>query len=266
MNAEDTAGKRATALITGASSGIGAEFARQLAARRTNLVLVARREERLAALSDELQREHGIGAEVFVADLARTEDVKRVEQRITELTDLEILVNNAGFAIQGNFSGVDVEGQIDMIRVHVITTVRLTRAAVPAMIARGRGFVINVSSVAAFVTEGKNNTYCATKAYLNSFSESLQDELRDTGVRVQALCPGFTRTGFHSTDLIQDFDTSRIPNWMWLSADRVVAASLKALRRKRVIVVPGFTYGVIAGVLRRPLTRRIALFLARSKR
>ena len=255
MNAGDTTVKHKTALITGASSGIGAEFARQLAGRGMNLVLVARREERLAALSDALQRRYGVRAEVFVADLARTDEVKRVEHRIVQLTDLEILVNNAGFGIEGSFTEVDVEGQIDMIHVHVVATVRLTRAALPAMIDRRRGFVINVSSIAAFMTG--DITYCATKTYIYSFSESLQDELRDTGVRVQALCPSYTRTGFHETESIRGFDKSRIPEWMWMPVEQVVHVSLKALGRKRVLVVPGLINRLIVRGLRCPLTRSI---------
>ncbi len=256
--------KKTTALITGASSGIGAEFARQLAARGMNLVLVARREERLAALRDELEQKHGIRAEVLVADLLVAEDIERVERRIAELTDLEILVNNAGFGVLGNFCEVDIQGQLDMIGIHILATVRLARAAVADMIGRKRGFIINLSSVAAFLIDGKNNTYCAAKAYVNSFSESLQDELRGTGVKVQALCPGFTSTEFHSTGSFANFDKSQIPKWMWGSAGHVVAKSLKALRGKRVIVVPGILNTIIVRNLRRPLTRPLAMALARS--
>jgi hypothetical protein len=254
-----------TALITGASSGIGAEFARQLAACGMNLVLVARREDRLAALSDELQQEHGIDAEVLVADLNRTEDVQRVEQRIAELDDFEMLINSAGFGLQGSFSEVDVQGQIDMIRVHVEATVRLTRAAVPTMIRRDRGAIINVSSVAAYITSGESNTYCATKTYLNSFSESLQHELRKTKVRVQALCPGFTHTGFHNSESIGEFDTLSVPKWAWMSAEQVVSASLKALRRKRVIVVPGWKNWLLVFGLARPMIRPFLLPMIRGK-
>jgi len=256
--------KKTTALITGASSGIGAEFARQLAARGMNLVLVARREERLAALRDELEQKHGIRAEVLVADLLVAKDIEQVERRIAELTDLEILVNNAGFGVLGNFCEVDIQGQLDMIGIHILATVRLARAAVAGMIARKRGFIINLSSVAAFLVDGEYTTYCAVKAYVNSFSESLQHELRGTGVKVQALCPGLTSTEFHSTETFADFDKSQIPKWMWGSAERVVAKSLKALRGKRVIVVPGVINAIIARSLRRPLTRPLALALARS--
>ncbi len=258
--------EKTTALITGASSGIGAEFSRQLAARGMNLVLVARREERLAALRDELEPKHGISAEVLVADLLVANDLERVKRRIAELTDLEILVNNAGFGVLGNFCEVDIQGQLDMIGIHVLAPIHLARAAVGGMIRRERGSIINVSSMAAFLVGGESNTYCAAKAYVNSFSESLQDELRGKGVKVQALCPGFTKTEFHSSETFADFDKSRIPKWMWMPAQRVVTKSLNSLRGRRVLVVPGVINALIVRSLRFPLTRPLALAVARPKK
>lgn len=192
----ETGSATTTAVITGTASGIGAEFARQLASRGVNLVLVDRREEPLVALRDELLLRHDLRAELLVADLLSADDIERVEWRIAELTDLEILVNNAGFAVFGNFCDVDIQGQLDLIGIHILATVRLTRAAVAGMIQRKRGFIINLPSVSSFLVNGENSTYGAAKAYVNSFSESLQDELRGTGVRIQSLCPGFTRTEF----------------------------------------------------------------------
>jgi short-subunit dehydrogenase len=234
------------ALITGASSGIGAEFARQLAAKGYNLILVARREARLATLAAELEQAYPITAEVLVADLARPADIERIEQRIAPLKNLAMLVNNAGFGTTGNFAEVEFGPQLDMVHVHVLASTRLCRAALPGMIARGRGAIINVSSIAGLAPMPGNVTYCATKAYLNTFSEALQVELAGTGVQVQALCPGFTITEFHDSPEFEGRSRSRSPKLMWLSAAEVVTTSLDALKRDRVIVIPGLPYKFVA--------------------
>lgn len=246
-----------TALITGASSGLGEVFARRLAARGYNLLLTARREERLNKLRDELQAEHSITAEVFVADLAKAEDVDRLAGRIAELGSLDMLVNNAGFGTAGRFVEVDIERQTDMIQVHVLATVRLTRAALPGMLARGTGTIVNVSSVAGFLIGPGSATYCATKAYLTSFSQSLHTEVRRKGVRVQALCPGFVHTGFHDTPGLETFERSQIPKLLWLSADYVVDNSLKALQKNRAVCIPSWRYRLIVAATSNPLSRRI---------
>lgn len=239
-----------TALITGASSGIGATFARQLAAQGYDLILVARRRERLVALATELEERYAISAQALVADLSTLDGVERVEGRIVELEPLDILVNNAGFGIVGKFAESDLTRHLDMIHVHVIASVRLCRAVLPGMIARHRGGIINVSSISAFTSVG-NVTYTSTKAYLVAFSEALQVELAGTGVRVQALCPGFTYTEFHDTpELVNDFDRSRIPRIMWMSADKVVTGSLKALERGGVVYIPGIRNRLLAAVSR----------------
>jgi len=227
------------ALITGASSGIGAAFARQLAARGYDLILVARRSERLAQLAAELEEQHAISAQTLVADLSTADGVARVVDRVAGLEALDMLVNNAGFGIVGKFAEDDLARHMDMIHVHVIASVHLCRAALPAMIARRRGSIINVSSISAFVPVG-NVTYTSTKAYLVAFSEALQVELAGAGVRVQALCPGFTYTEFHDTPaLAGKFDRSRFPRMMWMPAEKVAAKSLKALERGRVVYIPG---------------------------
>jgi short-subunit dehydrogenase len=231
--------KRGTALITGGSSGIGAAFARQLAAAGYNLILVARREERLATLAHELAERYPISAEVLVADLSKSADIERVETRIGQLQDLDILINNAGFGSTGDFVEVDVATHVDMISVHVVTSVRLSRAALPGMIARRHGAIINVASVAAFLPLPESATYSATKAYLTIFSEALQVELDGTGVQVQALCPGFTYSEFHDRPKLETFDRSDIPRPLWMSADEVAAESLAALSRNGVITIPG---------------------------
>jgi hypothetical protein len=230
-----------TAYITGASAGLGAEFARQLATRGYNLVLVARRLERLQTLAAELRQKHTIHAEAFAADLANAADVARLAERLAADEDLALLVNNAGFGLTGPFSDSDVERQLAMLQVHVSAAMRLTRAALPGMVARRAGNIINVSSLAAFIPRGGSATYGATKAFLNSFSEALQMEVKDSGVRVQALCPGFTYTEFHDVrEVAQNFKRSEIPRFFWQTAEAVVRASLENLGRERVIVIPGW--------------------------
>ena len=255
----------ATALITGASSGIGAEFARQLAAQGHDLILVARREERLRALAAELARAHSICAEILVADLSNLADIERVATRIAELETLDLLINNAGFGTPLRFAEAEAAKQVAMLEVHVVASTRLSRAALPGMIARGRGLIINVSSLAAFFSMPGSVTYCATKAYLTAFSKALQAELRGTGVEVQALCPGFTYTEFHDTPEYAKFSRSTIPKPFWMPAKKVVRASLEAARRGRVICIPGFHYRLIALLARSGLASLLLNILMRLR-
>jgi short-subunit dehydrogenase len=237
--------KRPTALITGASSGIGAEFARQLAAQNYDLILVARRSERLLALANEIINHHPVSTTVLPADLSDDESLCNVEQAIRECPQLDLLINNAGFGVRGNFASGAIDKHLSMIDVHVIATVRLSRAALPSMVAARRGGIINVSSVAAFFPAVSNPTYSATKAYLNAFSESLAAELRGTGVKVQALCPGFTITEFHSTTEYKGLTVhSQVPRLAWLTDKRVVSDSLKDLQRNRTVCIPGMLYQI----------------------
>jgi short-subunit dehydrogenase len=256
---------RPLALITGASSGIGETFARKLAAQGYDLIITARREERLRQLAAELMDRHGIEVEVLPADLSKREGMEKVENRAASASGLEILVNNAGFGLRGTFAEIPVEKSQSMLDVHVTATMRITRAALPGMIERGKGYVINVSSVAGFMSFGGRTMYSATKAFLNVFSTNLSNELRGTGVKIQTLCPGFTVTEFHNTEEIKGFDRSRYPSWSWQNVDYVVGTSLKALDRDRVIVVPGAFYQTAAYILRSPIGRTRALFTRRAK-
>ncbi len=244
-----------TALITGGSSGIGAAFARKLAAAGYDLVLVARREDRLAALADELTQAHRVRVEPLPADLTLEADVERVAGRIADLPTLDLLINNAGFGAEGRFALADLDPQLAMIRLHVLASVRLTRAALPGMLARGRGGIINVASLAGFMALPGAATYCATKGYLITFSRALQDELRGTGVRVQALCPGFTRTEFHGRQASSA--ASRVPGFLWMSADAVAEASLRALARGRTICIPAWGNRLLKLLGASPLAGRI---------
>jgi short-subunit dehydrogenase len=259
----ETNASRSFSLVTGPTAGIGEVFARRLAAAGRNLVLVARNRDRLQALGDELKTKHGIDVEVLAADLAVHEDLVRVEKRIGEI-ELDMLVNNAGFGLHGQFEVLPVEGHQRMLDVHVVAPVRLMRAALPGMIARGRGDIVNVSSLAGFSASLGSPVYGATKACLTFFSEALSVELARTGVRVQALCPGFTHTEFHERAGV---DKKTIPSWAWGSAEKVVDASLRALASDRVICIPGLKNKAIAALLRslpRSLLRAIAKLIGRA--
>jgi short-subunit dehydrogenase len=249
---------RPSALITGASSGIGAEFARQLAAQGHDLILVARRADRLAALAAELQERHGITAEPLVADLSITGDVEKVAARLAELSTLVLLVNNAGFGIGKTFADADLDGQLAMLKVHVVAPNRLAHAALPGMIARGTGGIINVASLAAFMALPGNANYCATKAYLVTFSRSLAAEVAKKGVNVQALCPGFTITDLHGRPEQGKVGRENTPRFLWGSAQSVVADSLRALDRGQVVCVPGFINHMIRLLARAGLVDRLA--------
>jgi uncharacterized protein len=229
------------ALITGASSGLGAEFARALAARGLDLVLVARRRDRLAELAHSLEAHYHVRAEVIEADLATDPGVAAVERHIAELPDLDYLINNAGFGVMGRFWEVDVAAQDKMHRLHVLATVRLTHAALGGMLARNRGGIVNVSSVAGFTQNPGSVSYAATKCWMNSFTEGLYLDLGSarSAVRVQALCPGFTHTEFH---LAAGMDKALVPRWLWLDAGFVVAESLNGLERGEWLVIPSRRY------------------------
>lgn len=231
------------ALITGASSGIGAEFARQLAGRGYDLALTARRGDRLTALGEELAGRYGVKYETLVADLGAEQGIAAVEARLAQ-GDVDLLVNNAGFGISKKFAYADLAGQQQMTTVHMIAPMRLMRAGLPAMLARRRGGVINVASLAAFMSLPGSANYCATKAYLMRFSRAVHGEVRRKGVTVQALCPGFVVTEFHDAGENTRME-QRGPAFLWLPASYVVGQSLKGLDRRQSLVVPGLGYKLL---------------------
>jgi short-subunit dehydrogenase len=239
------------AVITGASSGLGAEFARQLAARRHDLLLVARREERLRSLADDLSERHGIAADYVLADLASEYDLERIAERISNEPLLELLVNNAGFGSLGYFFRAGLDPQICMHRVHVLATVRLTHTALNGMTSRGHGAIINVSSVAGFSRMPGYASYASTKAWMTAFTECLYLELQAIGspVRIQVLCPGYTYTEFHDV-LHLDRDKVWSNRKWWMTAQFVVSESLKGLDRDAWMVIPGWRYRMLVHALR----------------
>jgi short-subunit dehydrogenase len=238
------------AVVTGASSGIGTAYARALAAGGYDLALVARRQDRLQQLADELTGRHGAICTVLAADLTSEGDLRRVEEFLAGAANLALLVNNAGFGGMGRFFEAPVESHDAMHRLHVLAILRLTHAALRNLTARNAGAIVNVSSVAAFVPRPGSTSYYATKAWINCFTEGLHLELKAAGsrVRVQALCPGFTVTEFHD---VLGLDRKEIFGgaW-WMKAEDVVEASLRGLEKGKLFVVPGLRYKLLVGLLR----------------
>jgi short-subunit dehydrogenase len=251
-----------TALITGATAGIGHEFARQLAARAHDLVLVARDADRLDQVADELRDAHGIGVEVLQADLSDRERLQSVADRLADRQrPVDVLVNNAGYGLKGRFlhnAVVDEERLFDVLTRAVLV---LSHSAAGGMVERGKGSIINVSSVAGFIAGG---TYSAAKSFTTVFTEGLASELRGTGVTATALCPGFTRTEFHERARLK---MDNLPGFMWLEAPKLVSACLDDVDKGRVVSVPGPQYRAIVGLLRlvpRSLVRAAAQSPARA--
>lgn len=230
---------RPVALITGASAGIGRVFAQRLARRGCDLLLVARREERLAEIAADLSAEYGVDARPIAADLADPADIAAVADRIRQFGRVEILVNNAGFGTTPLFAEADLATQADMARLHVLAVTHLTHAALESMCQRGRGSIITVSSVAGFFASPSNAMYCATKAWQRFFVEGLHTELAGSGVYVQALCPGFTYSEFHD---VMGVDRAAVPKKWWMPAEFVVDASLRAMDRGRWLCIPSWRY------------------------
>ncbi len=234
-----------TALITGSTAGLGLAYAERLAQTGHDLVLVARDTDRLRETADDLAHRFGGNVEVLAADLSHPEACATVEERLADRErPVDLLVNNAGFSVNQPFVTGDLAAEQLALDVMVRAVMRLSHAALGGMVTRGRGAVVNVSSVAGWMPSG---TYGAAKAYVISFTEGLAGELQGTGVRAMVVCPGFTHTEFHAR---AGLDTSSTPGWMWLDADRVVSDSLRDLERGRVVSVPSATYKALSLVAR----------------
>ena len=236
-----------SALVTGASSGIGASFARVLAAGGCGLVLVARREDRLNELAASLRERHRADVEVLPADLASRSGLEAVAARLSAGAPVELLVNNAARSSRGSFAELSPETIEAQIRLNVTALTRLARAAVTGMLERGYGGILNVSSMASLTASPGTAVYGATKAFVTSLTESLHAELVGTGVHVTALVPGFTATEFHAAN---DIEISYLPKIAWLDADTVARAGLNAVAQGRPLAVPGPQYKLAAGAVR----------------
>lgn len=261
-----------TALITGATSGIGAAFARELARKGHDLVLVARTRDELEAEAAALREQHGVHVEIIAADLSDRAQLELVAERLRKPQDdvdeqggthvgVDLLVNNAGFGLRESFLDDDLDAEERAVDVMIRAVLVLSHAAGRTMRTRGRGAIINVSSVAGFMSGG---TYSAAKAWVTTFSESLAHELEPHGVVVTALCPGLTRTDFHRR---AEMDPPELPGALWLDADKLVHDCLADVRRHRVVSVPGASYKVITAmldVMPRGLVRAASHLVSRS--
>ena len=248
---------RPIALITGATAGIGAAFAELLAKEGHDLVIVARDLARLNQSAENWRNKYGVEVEVIQADLSRDEDIRRLELRLQNISrPIEVLINNAGFGINKSFTSSDTAEEIALLDVLVTAPMRLMHAVLPSMKTRNSGVVINVSSIAGWIAGG---TYSAAKSYLTVLSESLHTELRDTNIKIHALCPGFTRTEFHQRGGMK---MGAVPPWLWLTADQVVSDAWRAAKSGKAISVPGVVYKIISAISRfgpRPVVRKLGM-------
>lgn len=236
----------ATALITGASSGLGEEFAWNLAAAGRDIVLVARSRDRLSEIADLLAGATGVKVEVLVADLSTPEGTEAVAARLADPDHpIDLLVNNAGFGLRAGFLETTVEEEVAALDVMVRAVLVLAHAAAPAMAARGHGAILNVSSIASWLGNG---SYAAHKAWVTSFTEGLAAQLKGTGVSATAVLPGLTHTEFHERADQDDFE--ELPEFAWLEPEQVVSAALAGVRRKQVLVTPSMRYGAVTGIVR----------------
>jgi uncharacterized protein len=244
------------AIVTGASAGIGRSYALRLAADGYAVLLIGRDNERLDEVRREIESDGGV-AESLVVDLATAEGVSAAVAAIVRLPRIDFLVNNAGFGSMGDFVGVAADVHAAMIHVHCVAVIRLTHAVLGPMIAAGRGNIVNVSSMSAFLIAPGQVTYASTKAMLVSFSEALQAELKSHSIRVQALCPGFTRTAFHDRPAFSAFDRRAISPGLWMTPEAVVADSLAGLRSRKVVCIPGWKNKCISQLFRMRFFRKL---------
>ena len=254
----------ATALITGATAGIGASYANLLAKEGFDLILVARDLPRLNKVAKELNKRFGVKTQCIKADLTKPSQLAKVEKRVADLKKpIDVLVNNAGFGIKDSFTVSNLDNEQELLDVLVTAPMRLTHAVLPVMVKRNTGIIVNVSSVASFIAGG---TYSAAKSYLTVFSESLHTELRGTNVKISALCPGFTRTEFHARGRMK---MTALPKFMWLNSDELVNKSWKYAKANRVICIPGWQYKILSAIARnapRPIVRKVGMNVRKKQR
>jgi short-subunit dehydrogenase len=257
------------AVVTGAASGIGACFAEQLRQQGYRLLLVDICGSRLSSLRESLENAGDANTppiECCTFDLTDRMSVEALSSRLEEEPHVDLLVNNAGFGSLEEFTAVDVDVHRRMIALHVETPMRLIHAVLPRMKRINRGSIINVASLGAFAPCAQAVQYASTKAYLVIFSEALQEELRETNIRIQALCPGFVQTAFHATDAMRRFHERKIPDSLWTTPGEVVACSLSSLSRGRVVVIPGWRSRMLGLFMRMVMLKPIIRIATRPKR
>jgi short-subunit dehydrogenase len=251
-----------TALITGATSGIGASYAKRLAFDGYNLILTGRRIDKITTLANELSQAYHVNVEVIIVELSNSIELEALVERIKNL-QIDILINNAGFGINKYFNEEDFGIQDEMVRVHIICPIRLVHAVLPNMISRGSGVIINVSSVGAFLSIPRNTIYSGTKAFLRAFTESLHLELMGTGVKVQVLCPGLVRTDFHEKIGISKAEQGNTELVSWRSPDEIVDISIRGIEKNEVVCIPGWSTRVRIFLIS-IIPRRIYYYLIRK--
>jgi short-subunit dehydrogenase len=248
-----------TALVTGASTGIGRAFAAGLAARGNDVVLVARDAGRLDALARELTTAHGVTAIALPADLVTAKGLTAVGDRLVDAdVPIDVLVNNAGFGTYGRFADLDVDHEAEEVELNVVALLRLTHAALGAMQARGTGSIVNVASIAGYQPSPGGATYGATKAFVHSFTHAVREEARGSGVQVMLVNPGYTHTEFHAR---AGLGATAVPELLWQTPETVVATALRDLDRGRAVSIPGAfnrTAAAFSSVAPAGLTRRVA--------
>ena len=253
------------ALITGATSGLGASFARNFARLGYNLIITGRRKKEIQKVADELKREYNIDIETIIVDFTIESEFKQLLQRISETDKIDILVNNAGFGYVDSFFEDDYKNQEKMIQVHINAILNLTHLVVPKMLKNKNGYIINVSSAAAFLASPHHELYCSTKAFINTYSESIAMTLRNKNIKVQSLCPGLTRTDFHQKLNWKPENMKSRGLIRWMTADYVVKKSIKAMDNKKVIVIPGIIYKLLYLIMK-IIPRRAYYLLAIKSR
>jgi hypothetical protein len=257
------------AFITGATSGVGAAFARKFAGEGYDLLITGRRREKIHSLASEIISKYRVNVDVEIAELSDDAELEALAARIREMKNLEIVVNNAGFAVKSFFHQEKISTHENMLKVHCLATVKLTHAVLPNMMASGRGAIINVSSLSAFSPFPTNAVYAAAKRFVLLFSESIHLELQGTGIRVQALCPGMTRTDFHEK---MGFDKKEVYKkkgpMKAMSPEEVVDISLKCLEKNRVVCIPGWNnrfISILPKIMPRSMSYRMALKMKRRR-
>lgn len=241
--------ERQTALITGATSGIGKAFAERFAAMGYDLILTGRRKQIITEVARKLKKTFGIGVTVIIAELTHEKGISAVVSAIKKADRLSVLVNNAGYGIEGLFKNLHVQEHLDMMTVHMSAPMRFMHAALPGMIEQKNGIIINVASLGAFAPAPINGIYGGTKSFLIVLTESIHMEVRHHGVRVQALCPGFTHTDLHSKMGVEKKLNKR-KGVVWMSPERVTGISLKYLEKEKIVCIPGFTNKILYGLTR----------------